>query len=73
MSIGIQNPKTVIILKLFYNCSNVYSMTNAGGRRLLSLVSSLRISVTASCAALLFMNSSVPIPVHELIILDYIT
>ena len=65
--------KSVIILKLFHNCTKVYSKTNAGGRQLLSLVTSLRISVTTSCAALRFMNSSVPIPVPPVITFDYIT
>jgi hypothetical protein len=54
-SIGIQNPKTAIILKLFNNCSKVYFKTNASGRRLLSLITRLRISVTAACATLRLM------------------
>jgi hypothetical protein len=64
--------KIVIILKLFYNCSKVHSKTNAGVRQLLSLVTSLRISVTASCAALRFMNYSLPIPIPAVITFDYI-
>jgi hypothetical protein len=72
-NVGIQNPKTVTIIKLFYNCSKVYFKTNASGRRLLSLVTSLRISVTAVCFSSSFDGSSVSIPVPAVITFDYIT